>query len=164
MYVFILESLDKDRLKQYLGVFFFFILLARFLYRPGGERHEPPAVWKYLAFSFSGLMQGMLAMGGPPLVLWLLARPGSAREARALLLSIFLLSAPYQLGLLYYFSGQDAREAFLMALSAVLAPLSAIGSFIGVRIGNRFTRKTLDRWVMLLLLLMILSCLFAPYL
>ena len=95
------------------------------------------------AFSLSGLLQGLVAMGGPPLVLWMTTRDFQAKQARAFTLTLFLFNAPVQVLLLLLLSQTMNLDVILMALA--LSPLIYIGTMIGVRIGDRFSKPLLNR-------------------
>ena len=59
-----------------------------------GIGHDLPLVLSIGTFAISGILQGLVAMGGPPLVLWMTARDFKARQARAFTVTLFLLNAP----------------------------------------------------------------------
>ena len=75
------------------------------------------------AFSLSGLLQGLVAMGGPPLVLWMTTRDFQAKQARAFTLTLFLFNAPVQVLLLLLLSQTMNLDVILMALATVAADI-----------------------------------------
>ena len=82
-------------------------------------------------------------MGGPPLVLWMTTRDFRANQARAFTMTLFLLNAPLQVLLLLFLSRTMTIDVLMMAL--VLTPVIYLGSLIGVRIGDRFSKQLLNR-------------------
>lgn len=135
-----LDTLDTDQVKQILGLILLAVLLVQILWRVEPQeqlrRH-----WMILAFSCSGILTGMVAMGGPPVVLWAMAHRWPSKQTRAFLVSLFLLLAPAQLLLLYLGVGPQIVAAMLEGL--VFAPLVALGSWLGVRLGNLIAKAKL---------------------
>ncbi|RMF04615.1 MAG: hypothetical protein D6768_02830 [Chloroflexi bacterium] len=135
-----LNSLDKSQIKQVLGLLILAVLLAQVLWKvePKGDLHPG---WKWLAFSSSGILLGLAAMGGPPVVMWVMAQRWSSRQSRAFLMALFLLGVPLQTVLLYYSSPQVIGAALLAGLA--FAPVVALGSTAGVRLGNHINKLRL---------------------
>ena len=115
-----------------------------------------------LAFSGSGIMQGVAAMGGPPAVLWVMAHQWTNRQTRAFLLTLFLMVAPMQLALLYLTARSDIARALLIGL--ILSPLVALGSYIGVRLGDLIAMQALRQIALAILLLTALLSIVSPLL
>lgn len=156
-----IDTLDKTQAKQALGVLLLLILSAQFLVKVEPRDDLHPA-WMALAFSCSGVMHGMASMGGPPAVLWVMAHRWSNRQTRAFLSSLFMLAAPLQLTLLYLLSGGDIMGALLNGL--ILAPLVALGSALGVRMGNLIPKDRLRQIAHGILLVTALASIMAPVL
>jgi uncharacterized membrane protein YfcA len=115
-----------------------------------------------LAFSISGIMLGTLGMGGPAIVLWLMAHQWEPKRTRAFITTVFLFASPVQIALLYWKFGAELSHAFVWGILA--APLVIFGALIGVRIGNSFDKKRLKTMVMFFLFLTAILSILSPYL
>ena len=155
------NSLGTTTVKQVVGGMLLLILSTQRWVRIRPVEHLARG-WDLLAFSLSGLMLGMLAMGGPPVVLWLMAHDWSALRTRAFMAALFLLAAPVQLALLYWKLGDEVAPFFLLGLES--APLVIAGSLLGIRLGERLDRERLRRAILFFLLLTALFSLFSPWL
>ena len=136
------ETMDTVGVKRLVGVG---VLLGVVVRVVAGKlvRRDWPTAASIAAFSLSGVLQGLVAMGGPPLVLWMTTRDFRAQEARAFTMTLFLLNAPVQILLMLLLTQTMTPDVILMAL--VLAPLIYIGTTIGVHVGNRFSKPLLDK-------------------
>lgn len=157
----IIDTLNRSQIKQILGLILLLVLVTQmFLKVKPQERLHPK--WMILAFSGSGIMQGVAAMGGPPAVLWVMAHQWTNRQTRAFLLTLFLLVAPMQLALLYLTARSDIARALLIGL--ILSPLVALGSYIGVRLGDLIAMQALRQIALAILLLTALLSIVSPLL
>ena len=102
-----------------------------------------PVAASIAAFSISGVLQGLVAMGGPPLVLWMTTRDFRAQEARAFTMTLFLFNAPVHILLLLFLSQTMSLDVILMAVA--LSPLIYLGTAIGIRVGDRFSKALLNK-------------------
>lgn len=142
------ESLDTDTVKRLVGLGVLLGVGLRSLARNETVRELPTAV-SAAAFGLSGVLQGLVAMGGPPLVLWMTTREFRANQARAFTMTLFLLNAPLQVLLLLFLSRTMTLDVLWMAL--MLTPLIYVGTVIGVRIGDRFSKPLLNRLALIVL-------------
>ncbi|GAB4427768.1 MAG: sulfite exporter TauE/SafE family protein [Anaerolineae bacterium] len=136
------DGLDRAQIKQVLGALVLAALLVQ-IFAKVEPRNHLPLGWTLAAFSGSGIMQGLAAMGGPPVVLWVMAHHWSSKESRAFMLALFLLVAPLQMALLYLTSPHNVGRALLTGL--LFSPLVALGAVAGVRLGNRIDKELLRR-------------------
>jgi hypothetical protein len=136
----LIDALDQTQVKQILGTIILTVLLAQIFLRIEPKEHLHPG-WTLLTFSISGVMQGIATMGGPPVILWLMAQHRTNRETRAFLMALFMIGAPVQLTMLYYSAAQDLSVAMLTGLA--FAPVVIIGSSLGVSLGNRMSKELL---------------------
>ena len=148
------EILAADDMKRLVGLGVLLGALLRGFARSGTVRDLPVAV-SIATFCLSGLLQGLVAMGGPPLVLWMTTRDFSARQARAFTMTLFLLNAPVQVALLLFLSRTMSADVLLLALA--LAPVIYLGTTIGVRVGDRFSKPLLNKAALGVLLLIALN-------
>jgi uncharacterized membrane protein YfcA len=159
--LYLINSYDPATVKQFVGAMLLLILAAqRWIRIP--PRARLGLGWDLLAFGLSGLMLGMIAMGGPPVVLWLMAHDWSALKTRAFMASLFLIAAPVQLGLLYWKLGDEVADFFLYGL--LMTPLVIAGSLAGIRLGNRLDRERLRRLILFFLFLTGVASLLSPWL
>lgn len=141
------ESLDTGAVKRLVGLGVLLGLGLRSLAR-GENVRELPLALSAAAFALSGVLQGLVAMGGPPLVLWMTTRDFRARQARAFTMTLFLLNAPLQV-LLLFLSKTMTVDVLLLAL--ILTPVIYVGTLIGLRIGDRFSKQLLNRVALIVL-------------
>ena len=154
-----IDALAKVQIKQVLGGILIAVLLVEALWK--SESREPlhPA-WHAAAFTTSGFLQGFVAMGGPPAVLWAMAQSWDSRRTRAFLLALFMLTAPLQIPLMYFLSQHDLTGAFLTGLA--FAPVVAAGSIGGVRIGNLVGKSRLRQAAVAILFVTGIVSILAP--
>ncbi len=142
------ESLDADAVKRLVGLGVLLGVGLRMLARSETVRALPTVV-SAAVFGLSGVLQGLVAMGGPPLVLWMTTRDFRTNQARAFTLTLFLLNAPLQVLLLLFLSKTMTVDVLLLAL--MLTPLIYLGTLIGVRVGDRFSKPLLNRVALIVL-------------
>lgn len=142
------ENLDADAVKRLVGLGVLLGLGLRLLARGETARELPTAV-SAAVFGLSGVLQGLVAMGGPPLVLWMTTRDFRAKQARAFTMTLFLLNAPLQVLLLLFLSKTMTVDVLLLAL--ILTPVIYAGTMIGLRIGDRFSKQLLNRVALIVL-------------
>ncbi len=149
-----IENLNVDEVKRLVGLGLLLGVAIRALARDLA-RPELPRAASIAAFGLSGVLQGLLAMGGPPLVLWMTTRDFRAQQARAFTLTLFLLNAPVHILLLLVLSRTMSADVLLIGL--VITPLIYLGTAIGVRIGDRFSKPLLNRVALAVLSLIALN-------
>ena len=85
----LLNSFDKNNIKQVVGIVILLIVAIQTLFKV--EPKEKVGIfWTILSFLSSGIFLGMISMGGPPVILWVMAHRWSALEIRAFLSALFL--------------------------------------------------------------------------
>ena len=99
--------------------------------------------------AMSGVMIGATSMGGPPVVLYLLAGPDPVGVTRANLTLYIAVTALGALGVLWA-AGVLGREALLLALA--LAPGYCLGMVAGTRLFARFDDLRFRRFTLVLML------------
>ena len=98
--------------------------------------------WAAIAFSSSGFISGMCGMGGPPLVIWALFHDWSVKKTRGFLFSFFMIGGIFYLSILYITFGNDIL--WCMCYGIMLFPIVLAGSFLGLYVGNRMSKRTLQ--------------------
>ena len=155
-----INRLDPTHVKQLVGAMLLLILASQRWIRVR-PKERLPRVWDLLTFSVSGIMLGMIAMGGPPVVLWLMAHDWSALRTRAFISALFFTTAPIQVLLLYWKLGDTVASAFVVGFATT--PLVLAGSLLGIRLGNRLDRDRLRRFILFFLLLTGVVSLLSPW-
>lgn len=147
----VLSGQGQGVAKQVVGAAIIVILAAQWIFQVKPRQHLAPA-WMWVAGLSSGFLTGMISMGGPPLVMWVMAHDWPGRRARAFLWESFLIATPFMMALLGW---QFGRAMIIpMLFGAILTPLIVAGSAVGLRVGAMMNRVHL-RFAMTILLLII---------
>lgn len=150
----LLEDVNSADVKPLVGIGVLIGIGIRALARRGIGNGLPVAL-SVGTFALSGILQGLVAMGGPPLVLWMTTRDFQARQARAFTVILFLLNAPAQVLLLLFLSRTMSLDVILIAL--LLTPLIYLGTIIGLRIGDHFSKQLLNQLALAVLALIAIN-------
>jgi uncharacterized membrane protein YfcA len=152
-----LAFLDPGEVKLVVGCIICLLVGIQVVFRvkPAERVH---GVWTALAFLTSGLLSGITGMGGPPLVMWVMAHNWSSEKTRSFLFAVFLVSAPIQIALLYLAFGPDILKGVLAG--ALLTPAVFLGSKVGIPLGNRMPKAVLRNMAYLVLVIIGLSSIF----
>lgn len=141
-------------IKFWVGLVMLLMMVLQMSWRPQ-PRAKLHHGWDVAAFLTSGFTGGLCSMGGPPLVLWVMAHDWTAERTRAFLFAAFMSLVPLQLAILYWTFGADVLRG--MALGLALSPAVLLGSLAGLRIGSRFSKPLLRRMAFLVLMAIALS-------
>ena len=156
-----LVAASTDQIRMAVGLILCLLVMLQLLWRPRPVEKMHPA-WGGLAFSASGLLSGICGMGGPPVVLWLMAHNWSTNKTRGFLFAIFATSLPVQIFFMYLAFGTDILWS--VAIAIAFMPLVYLGSAIGLPIGNRLPKETLRRIAYAILLVIGISAAVPPLL
>ena len=158
--MFQISSLQQDYIKQVIGSLILLLLLLR---RRGLIRRKPIQAlrWGYIAAFLSGLLNGLANIGGPPLVLWVLSHDWPNRKMRGSIFAISVIFAPFQIGLMVLVFERSILSALLIGI--LLSPLVWLGSWLGLKIGERFSRRQLEMWMQIILILVAVSAFTHPF-
>ncbi len=85
-----MESLPVETIRQIVGGVVLLATVSIMMIRPTPQASIHP-VWGCLAFPLSGFFQGLVGMGGPPIVFWLQAHDWDGRQMRGFLFAMFLI-------------------------------------------------------------------------
>lgn len=135
-----LATLPMDDVRLFVGLILCILVMGQWLIRVKPADRLHPA-WGALAFTSSGLLAGLVGMGGPPLVLWAMNHNWSSEKTRAFLFSVFMISIPAQLAMLVFTFGPAVISDIGTGL--LLSPVVFMGSLIGMPVGNRLSRVTM---------------------
>ena len=155
----VLVSYGPGRVKQAIGLMLLLVLALQWVLKVR-PRERVGWGWTVLAGCASGLTAGLVGMGGPPVVLWVMAHDWPAKRARAFLWATFLMLVPVNAGLLVWKFGGGMGWPMLLGLC--LAPLVVVGSEAGMRAGGLMSRQRLRVAAFGLLVLLALGSLLGP--
>lgn len=153
--------LGQDTVKQIIGVVIFLLLLLQWKGVIKSSENVP-AVWGYIAGFFSGLLNGLANIGGPPLVLWILAHRWSNEKMRVTPIAFSLVFVPFQVILMLVTFGASLVQPLIKVLLST--PTVLLGTWIGLIIGKKISRQHLRIYMKLLLLFIALSAVVKPFL
>ncbi len=154
-------ALPQEYVKQIVGLLLLAVLIVQWTARVE-PREELHAGWDWIAFGMGGIMLGFCGMGGPPIVLWVLAHRWTALRSRAFLFFIFATGMlPHYLLLLFTFGGSvfPATLLGLVSMPVVLAATSG-----GLYVGGRLPQARLKLATYLALTLIAVSAIVSPWL
>jgi len=149
-----LAGLDPNAVRMVVGGVLCLIVVVQLLWRPRPAERVHPG-WAGLSFATSGLMAGFLGMGGPPLVIWLMAHNWPSQKTRGFLFSVFALAIPFQLTFMSLAFGVTILRTVVIGIACL--PLVYAGSRVGMPIGDRMARGTLRAWAYAILLVIGIS-------
>lgn len=147
--LWLLSGATTDVVKQSVGAM---VLLALGL--QVGLRVKPrqrlASGWAWLAGLAGGTTAGAVGMGGPPLVLWVVAHDWESKKARLFLWASFWVCMPIQLATLVIMF-DPVPQLQLMGVGLATLPAALLGLAGGLWLGHRIPKKQL-RWAMIALL------------
>ena len=154
-------SQHKDHASQVVGIVVLAIVILQWSLKVTPQQSLHVA-WEWLAFGIGGFLLGLCGMGGPPMVLWVLAHDWTMQRARAFLYFIFATGLPLQALLMWWVFGHEMLEAMLLGLLGL--PFLLVGILVGLSIGKRIPDQVLRQLSLVVLLLIALSAILTPYL
>lgn len=146
--------------KQAVGVVLLAVVVVQWVWRVE-PRESLPQVWEWVAFTTSGFMLGFVGMGGPPMVLWVMAHRWSAARSRGFLFFMFIGGTPLQAVLMVAMLGPEILSSF--ALGLLLIPFIVGGATTGLRLGDRMGKSRLRSITFVLLGLIAASAIVSPW-
>ncbi|WP_419903657.1 TSUP family transporter [Kiloniella sp.] len=158
---YISTTIEKSAIEQLVGVLILAIVIIQIAIRPSPKDKLHP-FWSFIAFATSGYCAGLIAVGGPPIVLWVMAHKWTNGQIRSFLFASFLASAPINAIVLYLVLGDSIFTPMLYGLA--FSPLIAFGSHLGVKLGHAFSPARLRTIAFFILALSSLSSISAPLL
>lgn len=153
--------LSPQQVKQVIGGILLTILLVQWAWRVK-PRHEVARPWAWLAMFGGGFMSGMVGMGGPPVVLWVMAHDWSSARSRGTMLATFAFYGVITQSNLFLKYGSTVWPAF--ALGWVFVPTTLLGTWLGLWIGHHIAPPLLRQLTFALLLVIALTAIITPLL
>ncbi|MEM9110709.1 MAG: sulfite exporter TauE/SafE family protein [Planctomycetota bacterium] len=148
--LWVLAGSSTDVIKQAVGGM---ILLALVL--QAGLRVKPrqrlAQGWAWLAGLTGGVTAGAVGMGGPPLVLWVVAHDWPNKRSRLFLWASFWFVMPVQIAVLVLMFDDHVGQLKLTGVGVLTLPIALLGTAAGLWLGHRLPRKHL-RWLMIVFL------------
>ena len=144
----IIIDFDKNLMQAIIGAVLIISVLSLSLI-PRNPSSEVKTGWLYVAAPASGIIGGLIGMGGPPLLLWAIFQPWEPKQLRSWLFTMFLTTLPIQLLIMFIKFGWPI--AWGSALGLICFPVILIGSRIGVSLGNKLSKKQLEMIVYIIL-------------
>ena len=156
-----LAILNTDHIRMVIGGILCLLVAIQILWRPQPLKSMHWS-WAGLAFITSGLLVGVCGMGGPPLVLWLMAHDWSTQRTRGFLFAVFATSIPLQIAIMSLGFGTSIFRD--VAIGIAFLPLVFLGTVIGLPIGNRMSKENLRRIAYAILLVIGVSAMVSVFL
>ncbi len=141
---------DQALLKQWVGVAILVFTLFTYFIKPI-QKDRVPLQYGVLAGSLSGFISGLVGMGGPPLVFWVLSHKWGANAMKVGMFAVFGPSSLFQiiLNILVFKS-----EVLPVAISAVLSiPIQILGILIGLKLSKKIDQNQLRKMMLCVLIL-----------
>jgi uncharacterized membrane protein YfcA len=152
---------SKDLASQMVGVVVLAIVAVQSALRVEPQENLHPA-WEWVAFSLGGFLLGLCGMGGPPMVLWVMAHNWSMNRARAFLYFLFVTGMPPQALVMWLMFGNEILGAMLLGLATLPAILA--GLYLGLWLSRLMPDRLLRGLSWAVLVLIALSAIVMPYL
>lgn len=147
----IIVDFNKQLMQAIIGAVLIISVLALWLV-PRRPSTEVKTSWLYVAAPSSGIIGGLIGMGGPPLLLWAIFQPWEPKQLRAWLFTMFLSTLPLQLVIMFIIFGWYI--AWGAALGLMCFPVIYLGTRFGVALGNKLSKKQLEILVYIILLIL----------
>jgi hypothetical protein len=158
--LWLLASASTAVVKQAVGAMILLALVLQVGLRVKPREHLA-AGWAWLAGVAGGTTAGAVGMGGPPLVLWVVAHDWPGKRSRLFLWASFWATMPLQLGVLVVLF-EPVEQALLIGVGFATLPAALVGMAGGLWVGHRIPRRQL-RWMMIGLLVVLgVSSLIGP--
>lgn len=140
-------------------------ILCLLLVPMGGRSHDDDRqplghAWTCLAGLSSGVLMGLIGMGGPPLMAWVMRQGWPNQRQRGFLWLSFLLALPFQVALMTWQFGDPWLRGFMIGSCAI--PIVFIVSWIIGSWADQWSRDRLQWGMRLFLFLLALRLIFFP--
>jgi uncharacterized membrane protein YfcA len=152
---------SKDLASQVVGVVVLAIVGVQAALRVQ-PRERLHAIWEWTAFSLGGFLLGLCGMGGPPMVLWVMAHNWPMNRARAFLYFLFVTGMPPQALLMWLIFGNAILGAMLLGLTTLPALLA--GLYLGLWLSRLMSDRVLRGLSWVVLVLIAVCAIVMPYL
>jgi hypothetical protein len=155
--VFLLNYIDEDILKILLGVLLVLISIFFLTKREDQLKIKPKASKGILVGATAGTLNGILSVGGPPLVLYFIHAARDKYNYKASMDLIFLISSIYRLVWLYIY-GNITSDMAPILITAVLAGVT--GTVLGFNLLIKTERAVIAKAIYGIMMLAGISLIF----
>jgi hypothetical protein len=152
--VFLLNYVKEETLKLFLGLLLILISLFFLTKKDQQVRIKPKAGTGIVVGAMAGILNGMLSVGGPPLVLYFVHAAKDKFNYKASMDLIFLLSSIYRLIWLYAY-GNITSDMRSILLAAVLAGVT--GTLLGFNLLIKTDRLVITKTIYIIMIIAGLS-------
>jgi uncharacterized membrane protein YfcA len=159
--MFKVSAMNQSVVKQIIGGLVLVLLVLRWK-GTIKSRTIVPRIWGYIAGFFSGLLNGFANIGGPPLVLWTLAHQWSNQRMRGTIIAFSLIFVPFQVTLMLITFGTPLLNP--MVKTILISPTILLGTWLGLKIGEKISKKHLTIYMQVLLFFIAISSITKPFL
>ncbi len=158
--MFKVTGMGQSVVKQVIGGVIIAMLLLRW-FGTIKARDVVPKIWSYITGVFSGFLNGFANIGGPPLVLWILAHKWSNRKMRATAIAFALIFVPFQIPMMFVAFGPSIGRPMLDAL--MVTPATLLGTWLGLKIGGKISKEHLKIYMEALLTIIAVTSVAKPF-
>jgi hypothetical protein len=151
---------QQATVRQMVGTILIVVMLVQWLWRVEPQKRLHSG-WEFLAFGTSGMMLGFCGMGGPPMVLWVMAHRWSPARSRAFLFLLFFSCMIPQVLILLLMFGQLVVPALLLGL--LFMPIVLLATLLGLRISEDISKTLLRRLTYGVLCILAVSTIVWPW-
>ncbi len=155
------ERWSPSAIKQMIGACLLLIVGVQIWFRPTPRAHLHRG-WTWLAGTVSGLMAGLVGMGGPAVVLWVVAHDWDSKKSRTLMWCTFSILVPWQIAVAYHRFGMPVLRSALIGVAYI--PVVFIATSIGTQLGNRMSPANLRKIAYVILIGVGFVSIFGPIL
>jgi len=157
----LVDQVSSNQIKQFVGIMLLVAIVIQFAFRVT-PRPRIPMGWTALAGVSSGVLNGLVNMGGPPLVLWLMAHDWSTRKSRSFIWLVTLIVTPIMLLMFAQQFGMPVVMSMLHAL--IFVPAVFAGTMAGLRVGHLMSRQKLRVASVVVLVIIAIASIVEPML
>lgn len=150
--LWVLAGASTDVVKQAVGGMILVALALQVGLRVKPREHLAQG-WAWLAGVTGGVTAGAVGMGGPPLVLWVVAHDWPAKRARLFLWASFWFVMPIQIAVLILMF-EPVTQLKMTGIGVLTLPIAMLGTAAGLWLGHRIPKREL-RWAMIGLLVIL---------
>jgi uncharacterized membrane protein YfcA len=156
-----MSALGQASVKQVIGACVLLLLLLQWkgAIKTKETIHKR---WGYLAGFFSGFFNGLANIGGPPLILWILAQKWPTDKMRVTPIAFSLIFVPFQLIFMFLAFGSSLLLTPIFKAAAA-TPFIFLGTWAGLKIGGKISQKFLRIYIGLLLFSIALTSMVGPF-
>ncbi len=159
-FMFKVSGFQQSFVKQLIGFLILLMLMLRWS-NVLKSADKVKSVWTFIAGFISGILNGFANVGGPPAVLWVLAQKWDNRKMRSAVIYFSLFFAPFQIATMMVLFGYTLCSPLLYSL--VLSPFVVFGTWCGLKFGDNFSKKILEKYMETLLFLIAIASIIKPF-